>query len=213
MEFNKIIRGNKRQVNTTDDVYGILDDGFLCTIAFTHQGNAMMIPTTYGRKEDVLYFHGSTKNFMMNQALENEQICVSVTHLDGLVLAKTLFNTSANYRSVVLFGKAEIVENEEERMEGLGVITEQIIPHRWDEVPLGSEQELKATLVIKMKIESASAKVRAGAPQGDEDCWDLETWSGEIPLKLMAQQPIVDTKFDKTYPETKSISSFFEKHQ
>lgn len=213
MEFNKIIRGNKRQVNTTDDVYGILDDGFLCTIAFTHQGNAMMIPTTYGRKEDVLYFHGSTKNFMMNQSLENDQICVSVTHLDGLVLAKTLFNTSANYRSVVLFGKAEIVENEEERMEGLRVITEQIIPHRWDEVPLGSEQELKATLVIKMKIESASAKVRAGAPQGDEACGDLETWSGEIPLKLTAQKPIVDTKFGRIYPETKSISSFLEKNQ
>ncbi len=213
MKFNKITRGNKREVNTTENVYEILDAGFLCTIAFVHQGQAMMIPTTYGRKDDVLYFHGSTKNFMMNEALKNEQICVSVTHLDGLVLAKTLFNTSANYRSVVLFGKAQLVDNEQERMEALEIITEQIIPNRWDEVIIGSEQELKATLVIKMKIESASAKVRAGAPQGDEACGDFETWSGEIPLKLVAQTPIVDTKFEKTFSETKSVTCFLEKHQ
>jgi len=213
MEFNKIIRGNKRQVNEEQTVFDILDAGFMCTIAFTHQNQAMMIPTTYGRIGDVIYFHGSTKNFMMNEALKNDQICISVTHLDGLVLAKSLFNTSANYRSVVLFGKAELVENEEEWMKGLEAITENIIPNRWNEVKLGSENELKATMVVKMKIEKASAKIRDCGPQGDENDGEIESWSGHIPLKIKALDPITDDKFDKTYEFSQSVKLFMAKYK
>ena len=158
MEFNKVIRGAKREMNDEESVKSILDAGFLCHVAFQHQGQTMMIPTAYGRKDEDIYLHGSTKNFMLNQILDGQTICISVTHLDGIVLAKSLFHTSVNYRSVVLFGKATLVEDENERIEGMKVISENIIKGRWDEVSLGTESQLKATMVIKFSIEKASAK-------------------------------------------------------
>ena len=112
MEFNKIIRGAKREANDEQTVYQILDAGFLCHVAFQHQGQTMMIPTAYGRKGDEIYLHGSTKNFMLNQILDGQTVCISVTHLDGIVLARTLFDTGLNYRSTILFGKASLVEGE-----------------------------------------------------------------------------------------------------
>ena len=169
MEFNKIIRGSNRSSNTEQSVYEILDAGFLCHIAFQYQGQTMMIPTAYGRKDDTILIHGSTKNFMMNQLVNGQTACISVTHLDGIVLAKTLFDTSANYRSVVLFGKAEIIEDYQERMEALKIITENIIKGRWNEVPVGDENEIKATMLVKIKIDKASAKIRNGGPKGDEN--------------------------------------------
>ncbi|MEY4875857.1 MAG: hypothetical protein RL708_1006, partial [Bacteroidota bacterium] len=164
MEFNKVIRGAKREVNDEQTVYEILDAGFLCHIAFQHQGQTMMIPTAYGRKGDEIYLHGSTKNFMLNQILDGQTVCISVTHLDGIVLARTLFDTGVNYRSTVLFGKAILVEDENERMEGMKIITESVIKGRWNEVNLGTDQQIKATMVIKFKIEKASAKMRSGGP-------------------------------------------------
>lgn len=213
MNFNKIIRGNKREQNNEQTVFSILDAGFLCTIAIVHNGIPMMQPTTYGRIGDTLYFHGSQKNFVLNSTLENSQICVSVTHLDGIVLARTLFNTSANYRSVILFGKAEKVTDENERMLGLKTITENIIPNRWNEVTLGNENEVKATMVLKMKIESASAKVRDCGPQGDESEEHTNVWSGHIPVKLIAKEPIPDEKFaniPKELPE--SVNQFLNNY-
>ncbi|MFZ4799547.1 MAG: pyridoxamine 5'-phosphate oxidase family protein, partial [Bacteroidia bacterium] len=148
MEFNKVNRGAKREMNDEESVKNILDAGFLCHVAFQHQGQTMMIPTAYGRKEEDLYLHGSTKNFMLNQILDGQTICVSVTHLDGIVLAKSLFHTGVNYRSTVLFGKAFLVEDEEERIEGMKIITENIVKGRWDEVALGTESQLKGIKVI-----------------------------------------------------------------
>jgi uncharacterized protein len=209
MEFNKIIRGNKRSANDEASVYEILDAGFLCHIAFQHEGQTMMIPTAYGRKDDSILIHGSAKNFMMNQLLDEQTACISVTHLDGIVLARTLFDTSANYRSVVLFGKATIIEDYDERIEALKIITENIIKGRWNEVPIGNENEIKATMLIKIKIDSASAKIRNGCPQGDEEQTN-ETWSGQIPLVMKALDPIQDTKFNVDLPLTNSVKHFFE---
>ena len=172
MEFNKVIRGAKREMNDEVSVKSILDAGFLCHVAFQHQGQAMMIPTAYGRKDEDIYLHGSTKNFMLNQILDGQTICLSVTHLDGIVLAKSLFHTSVNYRSVVLFGKASLVDDENERIEGMKIITENIIKGRWDEVKLGTESQLKATMVIKFSIEKASAKIRNEGPIGDDEILD-----------------------------------------
>ncbi len=212
MEFNKIVRGAKRAVNTEQAVYDILNAGFLCHIAFQHNGQTMMLPTAYGRKDDFIFIHGSAKNFMMNQLLDGQTVCISVTHLDGIVLAKSLFDTSANYRSVVLFGKAELVDNDAERMDALKTITENIIKGRWDEVPVGSENELKATMVIKFTIEKASAKVRGGGPQGDEDKL-YDVWSGHIPLQIKALTPVQDMKFGKELEMTESVKSFWEKNK
>jgi nitroimidazol reductase NimA-like FMN-containing flavoprotein (pyridoxamine 5'-phosphate oxidase superfamily) len=212
MEFNKIIRGSNRSSNTEQSVYEILDAGFLCHIAFQYQGQTMMIPTAYGRKDDTILIHGSTKNFMMNQLVNGQTACISVTHLDGIVLAKTLFDTSANYRSVVLFGKAEIIEDYQERMEALKIITENIIKGRWNEVPVGDENEIKATMLVKIKIDKASAKIRAGGPKGDENKTN-EVWSGHIPLEMKSLTPIQDMKFGIELEMTESVKTFWENNK
>ena len=212
MEFNKIIRGTNRSSNTEQSVYEILDAGFLCHIAFQYQGQTMMIPTAYGRKDDTILIHGSTKNFMMNQLVNGQTACISVTHLDGIVLAKTLFDTSANYRSVVLFGKAEIIEDYQERMEALKIITENIIKGRWNEVPVGDENEIKATMLVKIKIDKASAKIRNGGPKGDENKTN-EVWSGHIPLEMKSLTPIQDMKFGIELEMTESVKAFWENNK
>lgn len=212
MELNKVIRGAKREANDEQSVYEILDAGFLCHVSFQHQGQTMMIPTAYDRKSDEIYLHGSTKNFMLNQILDGQTICISVTHLDGIVLARTLFDTGINYRSTILFGKATLVEDENERIEGMKIITENVIKGRWNEVNLGNEQQLKATIVIKFKIEKASAKMRSGGPLGDEEIKD-EVWSGEIPLAMKALQPKLDSKFGIELEMTESVKNYFEKNK
>jgi len=212
MEFNKVIRGAKRERNDVESVNSILDAGFLCHIAFQHHGQTMMIPTAYGRDGEVLYMHGSTKNFMMNQILDGQLICISVTHLDGIVLAKTLFHTSVNYRSTILFGKAVVVEDEKEKLHGLKCIVENIVHGRWNEVSLGSENELKATMVIRFTIEQASAKTKNVGPEGDDAITD-KVWSGHIPLAMKALQPIQDKKFGIDIEMSDSVRSYFEKHK
>ena len=212
MEFNKVVRGAKREMNDIENVHAILDAGFLCHVAFHHQGQTMMIPTAYGRLEDNLYLHGSTKNFMLNQILDGQTICISVTHLDGIVLAKSLFHTSVNYRSVVLFGRAVLVEDENERINGMKIITENIVKGRWDEVALGDENQLKATMVIKFTIETASAKIRNEGPAGDDEIKDI-IWIGHIPLAMKALQPIQDDKFGIALEMSDSVKNYYEKNK
>lgn len=171
----------------------------------------MMIPTAYGRKGDLIYLHGSRKNFMLQQICNGQTACICVTHLDGVVLARTLFDTSANYRSVVVFGKAVIVEDESERVEGMRIITENIIKGRFDEVKLGTENEVAATLVVKFKIENASAKVRDAGPTGDEDEEEI-VWSGIIPLSIKASEPIEDEKNKNNFEWSESVKSFLKKY-
>ncbi|MEP7196091.1 MAG: pyridoxamine 5'-phosphate oxidase family protein [Saprospiraceae bacterium] len=212
MEFNKVVRGAKREMNDVESVHAILDAGFLCHVAFQHQGQAMIIATAYGRKDDVIYLHGSNKNFMLNQICNGQTSCISVMHLDGIVLARTLFDTSANYRSAVLFGKAQIVNDEAERIEGMKIITENIIKGRFEEVKMGSENQVAATLVVKFKIESASAKVRDVGPMGDDNEAE-ETWSGVIPLSLKASEPIADKKNMKQHELSNSVQLFFKRNK
>lgn len=212
MEFNKVTRGANRAVNDQNSVYQILDAGFLCHVSFQHEGQTMMIPTAYGRTEDFLYLHGSAKNFMLNQILNGQTICIGVTHLDGIVLARTLFDTSVNYRSAVLFGKAQLVESEEERLFGLKTITENVLKGRWNEVDLGTQNELKATMVVKFKIETASAKIRNEGPAGDDDQPQV-VWSGHIPLVTKALEPIQDPKFGIELPMSESVKTYWEENR
>ncbi len=212
MQFNKVVRGAKREMNDVASVYAILDAGFMCHVAFQHQGQAMMIPTAYGRVDDTLYIHGSTKNFMLNQILDGQTICISVTHLDGIVLAKSLFHTSVNYRSTVLFGKAVLVEDEKERMDGLKSITENIVKGRWNEVEVGDENQLKATMIIKFTIDKASAKIRNEGPVGDDSILN-EVWSGHIPLVMKAMKPLQDMKFGVASEMSESVKKYYELHK
>lgn len=209
MKFNKIKRGANRAVYDKKVLFEILDAGFVCHVAFRHEDQTMMIPTAYGRYEDYIYLHGSGKNFMLNQIINGQTICIAVTHLDGIVLARTLFDTGVNYRSAVLFGKCQLVTDEDERMLGLKVITENVLRGRWDEVPVGSPNELKATMVVKVKIESASAKLRNEGPKGDEEKNNV-VWSGHIPLVMKALEPIQDTKFGVELEMSPSVKQFWD---
>jgi nitroimidazol reductase NimA-like FMN-containing flavoprotein (pyridoxamine 5'-phosphate oxidase superfamily) len=211
MKFNKPVRGPKRVVNTEETIYEILDAGFLCHVAFQYEGQAFMIPTAYGRKGNIVYLHGSVKNHMLNQICNGQTSCICVTHLDGLVLARSLFATSVNYRSAILFGSGTIVSEKEERLEGMKIITENIVKGRWNEVPVGTENELAATLVIKFEIESASAKVREGGPAGD-DHELTNSWSGHIPLSIKAANPVSDVKFQNKSELSKSVVEFLERY-
>ncbi len=212
MIFNKIIRGAQRERNEQEHLESILDNGFLCHVAFQHKDQTMIIPTAYGRCEEFLYLHGSTKNFMLNQIINGQTLCISVTHLDGIVLARSLFHTSVNYRSLILFGKAILVTDEKERMDGMKCITENIVKGRWNEVKVGDENQLKATMVVKFIIESASVKIRSDGPAGDESITD-QVWSGTIPLVMKALTPLQDPKFGVSLNLCDSVKAYYEQNK
>ena len=211
MEFNPVIRGANRQQNDEEHVNAILDAGFICHVAITHQGQSMIIPTAYGRKGNCLYIHGSSKNFMMQEMLNGQTVCVSVTHLDGVVLGKNLFFSSVNYRSVVLFGKAEQVKSFEEKEEALSIICNHIVDQRSNEVPIGSDAQIDKTFVIKFTLERASAKIRTGGPMNDDDV-EGNAWSGHIPLTLVAGNPVIDPKRIDNPELTDSVKFFLNNH-
>lgn len=188
----KLKRLPKRGHFDRETVYKILDEAFVCHIGFTVENQPFVIPTAYGRKDDVLYIHGSAASRMMKNLANGIDVCVTVTLLDGLVLARSAFHHSVNYRSVVIFGKAELVSEESEKFEALRIFTEHIIPNRWDEIREPNAKELKGTTVLRLSINEASAKMRVGNPIDDEEDMSLNVWAGVIPIKLMAEKPIND---------------------
>ena len=201
---SKIVRGPKRAHYDEATLHLVLDDGFMCHVAYLFEGSPIIIPTAYVRKGNKVYIHGAAKNRMMNSILNQGQACVSVTHLDGMVLARSAFHHSFNYRSAVVFGKPVKIEGAEEKNDVLKLITENILPNRWQEVREPSEKELKATLVIGIEIEEASVKIRSGAPVDDDADYDLPIWAGEFPLKQVFQEPVTDSRCpaDLTIPDS-----------
>ncbi|HYP25467.1 MAG TPA: pyridoxamine 5'-phosphate oxidase family protein [Blastocatellia bacterium] len=172
----------------------ILDEGFICHVGFAVDGQPFVIPTGYARVEDRLYIHGSAASRMLRALQKEIDVCLTVTLLDGLVLARSAFHHSMNYRSVVVFGKASVVSEEAEKMEALRALSEHIIPGRWDEVRGPSPEEMKATLVLALPLSEASAKVRTGPPLDDEEDYELSVWAGELPLRMVAGTPINDPR-------------------
>jgi uncharacterized protein len=180
----------KRGVFDRAVVNQILDEGFICHVGFVVDGQPFVIPTGYARVADKLYLHGSAASRMLRSLAEGIEVCVTVTLIDGLVLARSAFHHSINYRSVVILGRALEVKNVEEKMAALRAFTEQVVPGRWDEIRWPNEQELKATSVLALPLEEVSAKVRLGPPLDDEEDMDLSVWAGVIPLSLTAALPI-----------------------
>lgn len=178
----------------------ILDEGFLCHVGFVADGQPYVIPTSYGRDGDVLYIHGSTASRMLRNLDRGFPVCVAVTLLDGLVLARSIFNHSMNYRSVVILGKATLVDDPAEKIAALRALSEHIIPHRWDDVRRPNEKELKATSVLKVPIEEFSAKVRVGPPIDDEEDYSFPTWAGVIPLEMAIGGSIPDERCAQAFP-------------
>jgi uncharacterized protein len=170
----------------------ILDAGFLAHVGFCVEGQPFVIPTLYGRDGEKLYLHGSAASRMLAQLEGGVRACITVTHVDGLVLARSAFNHSMNYRSVVAFGSARKVEDADEKLQGLRVISEHLITGRWADVREPSQKELKATTVLEFLIEEASSKVRTGPPSDDDNDYDFPVWAGVLPLAMEVQPPVPD---------------------
>jgi uncharacterized protein len=192
----RVVREADRAVYDRETVHRILDEGFLCHVGFVVEGQPFVIPTSYGRKDSSLYIHGSAASRMLRQMQNGVAVCVTVTLLDGLVLARSVFNHSMNYRSVVLLGKASLVNDPEEKLAALRVLSEHILPGRWEDARQPNERELKATSVLRVPIDEFSAKVRAGAPIDDVEDYSFPTWAGVVPLETKAGTPIADEKLD-----------------
>ncbi|KJH70750.1 pyridoxamine 5'-phosphate oxidase family protein [Aliterella atlantica] len=175
-------------------IYQILDEGLICYVSFVVDNQPYVIPTAYGRIEDTLYIHGSPASRMLRTLQKGVEVCVNVTLLDGLVLARSAFHHSMNYRSVVVFGTVITVQDPQEKLAALYAFTEHIIPGRWAEVRSPSPQEIAGTLVLSLPLVEASAKIRTGAPNDDEADYQLPVWAGEIPLQLVASTPIADSR-------------------
>jgi nitroimidazol reductase NimA-like FMN-containing flavoprotein (pyridoxamine 5'-phosphate oxidase superfamily) len=192
----RVVREADRAVYDREAAYRILDEGFLCHVGFVADGQPFVIPTSYGRKGDSLYIHGSAASRMLRQMKDGVAVCVTVTLLDGLVLARSVFNHSMNYRSVVILGKGILVEDAEEKLAALRALSEHILPGRWDDARQPNERELKATSVLRVPIEEFSAKVRTGPPIDDEEDYSFPTWAGVVPLEMKASAPINDARLD-----------------
>jgi nitroimidazol reductase NimA-like FMN-containing flavoprotein (pyridoxamine 5'-phosphate oxidase superfamily) len=190
----RVVREAERAVYDRDAAYKILDEGFLCHVGFVVDGQPFVIPTSYGRMGDSLYIHGSAASRMLRQVKEGVPVCVTVTLLDGLVLARSIFNHSMNYRSVVVLGKGTLVEEPVEKLEALRLLSEHIIPGRWDDSRQPNERELKATSILRIPIEEFSAKVRLGPAVDDEDDYSFPTWAGVLPLEFVTGTPIDDLR-------------------
>lgn len=200
----------KRGVFEREAIYAILDEGFVCHVGFVADGALFVIPTGYGRLGDQLFIHGSAASRMLRSLAKSIDVCVTVTLLDGLVLARSAFHHSMNYRSVVIFGTATVVEADSEKVDALRAISDHIVPGRWDDVREPTENELKKTLVLRLPLIEVSAKVRTGPPLDDEPDYELPIWAGEVPLRLMAEESIPDTRLPERVEFPLYLRSFLQ---
>src|SRR6266403_1723572 len=193
-ERTQVKRLPKRGKYERETVLAILDAGFVCHVGFSVDGQPYVIPTNYGRLGDTLYLHGSAASRMLRTLSEGVPMSVTVTHVDGLVLARSAFHHSVNYRSVVILGTAKLVEDPSQKMEALRLFTEHVMKGRWNEIRWPNEQELKGTTVLALPLEEVSAKVRTGGPVDDEEDYSLPVWAGVLPMQTVTNAPIPDTR-------------------
>lgn len=206
---NKVKRVPNRGHYDQQTVHDILDAGSMCHVGFVVDGQPFVIPTLYGRKGDVIYLHGAASSRMLKSLDKGIDVCVTVTHVDGLVLARSIFHHSMNYRSVVIFGKAKMV-SDENKIEALKVVSEQIIPGRWAEAREPSTKELKATTVLEIQIDQASAKIRQGPPSDDAADYELNIWAGVVPLNHIKDAPVPDEQNKAGVEIPKSVKNYLK---
>jgi nitroimidazol reductase NimA-like FMN-containing flavoprotein (pyridoxamine 5'-phosphate oxidase superfamily) len=183
-----------------ETVHRILDQGLICHLGFVVDGQPFVIPTIYVRVGETIYVHGSPASRMLRALEQGVSACVTVTHVDGLVLARSAFHHSMNYRSVVIFGTAIVVDDPEKKQEVLHALTDHLIRGRWQEIRQPSPQELKRTLMLAIDIREASAKIRVGPPLDDEEDYQLPVWAGVLPLAVTAGEPVPDPRLGAEVP-------------
>ena len=199
-ERTQVKRLAKRGVYDHARIHAILDEGFICHVGFAVDGQPYVIPTGYARAGDRLYIHGSAASRMLRALGQGAQLCVTVTLVDGLVLARSAFHHSMNYRSVVVLGQARVVTDPEEKTAALSRFTNHVVPGRWEEVRQPTEQELKSTTVLALELDEVSAKVRTGGPIDDEEDYALPIWAGVVPLRVEADDPLPDARLPEGIP-------------
>jgi uncharacterized protein len=199
-ERTRIVREPQRAVYDRELIYNILDEGFVCHVGFTAHGQTFVIPTMYARVGDALYFHGSAASRMLRGVSTGLNVCVTVTLSDGLVLARSVFNHSMNYRSAVALGNASEVDEAGEKLDALRAFTEKILPGRWNDARQPNEKELKATSILRLPLTEVSAKVRTGGVEDDAEDYALPVWAGVVPLRLVAGAPLRDERCDAALP-------------
>jgi hypothetical protein len=199
-ERTRVVREPHRGVYDRPEIYKILDEGIVCHIGFAPEAEPFVIPTLYARVGDVIYFHGSAASRMLRGAATGIPVCITVTLTDGLVLARSVFNHSMNYRSVVALGTATLVDAPAEKLGALRAFTEKILPGRWADARQPNEKELKATSILKLPLTEVSAKVRSGPVEDDVEDYALPVWAGIVPVHLQADAPIRDERCDPAIP-------------
>jgi nitroimidazol reductase NimA-like FMN-containing flavoprotein (pyridoxamine 5'-phosphate oxidase superfamily) len=188
----RVRRAPKRAVYDRAQIDAILDEAIVCHVGFVCDEQPYVIPTLHARVGDVVYLHGSTASRMVRTLASGAPCSVTATLLDGIVLARSAFHHSANYRSVTVLGRARLVKSDDERLRALEAFTEQLVPGRWEHVRAPSAKEMKGTQVLALTLDEASAKVRSGPPVDDDEDMDRDVWAGELPLALLVGEPRAD---------------------
>ena len=197
---SKVKRAPKRGRYDRETVNAIIDAVLFCHVGFVEDGKPFVIPINHWRSDDRVFFHGSTASRLMKVLCEGRDVCVTVTHLDGLVLGRSAMHHSVNFRSAVIFGQAEEVSDEAEKMQALEALIERVAPGRWAEVRIPNDIEMKATRVAALPLTEASAKIRSGPPIDDEEDYALPVWAGVVPLEMQAGTPVPDERLAPDTP-------------
>ncbi|HEV2472804.1 MAG TPA: pyridoxamine 5'-phosphate oxidase family protein [Chthonomonadales bacterium] len=205
---NRIKRSPKRARYDRETVFAILDEGLICHVGLVEKGRAIVIPTLYARMGDRILLHGSNGSRLMKHISLGNEVCITVTLVDALVLARSVFHHSANYRSVVLYGTGSAIEDEAQRLHAMEALTQHIVPGRWEDARKPNAQELAATTVVAITIESASAKIRTGPPADDEEDYDLPIWAGLLPLPPAPQAPIPDPRLIEELSPPRYVTAY-----
>jgi len=207
-ERTKVRRKPDRGSYDRELIYRILDEAFVCQVAFIDNGMPIVVPTNYVRVGDKLFLHGSTASRLMKTLASGAPFCLNVTLLDGIVCSPSATGHSVNYRSVVVMGKAEIVEGEAAKLAAMSDFVEYVIRGRWATVRPPTEQELKGTMVLAVPLVEASAKVRTGFAVNEDEDYATPTWTGVIPMKWTSQAPLPDPRGNPKIPAPPNIQNY-----
>jgi hypothetical protein len=205
---NRIKRLPKRGHYGRETIYSILDEALICRVGFAVDGQPYVIPTNFARVGDTIVLHGARASRLLKHVEAGNPVCIEATIVDGLVLARSVFHHSVNYRSVVLFGCGRLLEEEQEKLAALQAVTEHLIPGRWNEARLPNRRELNATRVVSIRIDDASAKVRVGPPLDEDEDYGLPVWAGVLPLREMPLAPVQDERQEEDVPLPEYVAQY-----
>ncbi len=193
-DLNRVRRVPDRGKYDRETVYKIIDDALICHVGLVQDGQPVVIPTIHARDGDNLLLHGATTSRLIKYAASGEPLCVAITHLDGLVLARSSFHHSMNYRSAVIFGSGRLLDDPHEEFEAMKRFTNKLVPERWEDARKPNAKEIKATSIVSVELASASAKIRVGGPKDDDEDYALSVWAGVLPIRQIFGAPIADSE-------------------